>query len=521
MSDSEDLDDFDIILNSNQLETDSDDEYINNNNNKYRNRTANKKRGKKKTKIKDEDISFISGGLLNLNAEINEEPVEESKPKPSVVLNDASLSKLYGKGLNMIKKMGYKGGNLGTSSNIPEERKPSQDYTKSPQRQNLAQDNYRKLNHKKHEIILEIKKLTDNNMEIQLDIKLLNSNINSKQSVINNINDNKSLVTDNFKQLLSSLMSTDEKTSEDNLREEELINKIIKILVDNNNLLKKIIKIMFKTKFKNKNESNLDFVSNLLRNENVLSNPAVYHTVMDCVNYYVINNLITYYKSNLNLENVEKCIGIYNMIKAVKTDLNAVNKFLVSKFCKEIDTNFRTSHMVTFPFLEFLDDDEIEVITRRFVSKFEGELTHLNLNEGEKIDQLLQILNNWSSLLSNSSDVVYNVLYNKLKDYPMDNNHVDNGSDKVSEVLKNVMKFEKMVNIKDLLEKTVILNFRNNLVEEISSALSYSTVESCVESYLNFKSALPEYINNDQNIQNNYYRPILQNIDLYVNKASQ
>uniref|UniRef100_A0A3B0MR50 G-patch domain-containing protein n=1 Tax=Theileria annulata TaxID=5874 RepID=A0A3B0MR50_THEAN len=514
MSDSEDLDDFDIILNSNQLDTDSDEEYTNKN--KYRNRTANKKRTKKKSRIKDEDISFISGGLLNLNAETNEEPVEETKPKPNVQLNDASLSKLYGKGLNMIKKMGYKGGTLGTSSNIPEDRKVSQDYPKSPQRQNLAQDNYRRLNHKRQEIILEIKKLSENNLEIQLDIKLINNNINNKQSVINNINDNKSLVADNFKHLLSSLTSCDEKTVDDNLREEQLINKIIEILIDNNNLLKKVIKIIFKKKFKVKNDSNLDFVSNLLRNENVLSNPAVYNTVLDCVNYYLINNLITYYKSNLNLENIEKCIGIYNMIKGVKINLEAVNKFLISKFCKEIDTNLKTSHMVTFPFLEFLEDDEIEVITRKFTSKFEEEFKILSLNEGEKIDQLFQILNNWSSLLSNPSDVVYNVLYNKLTSYSIEDNPND-----VSDVLRNVMKFEKMVNVKELLEKTIILSFRNHLTREISSTLSYSAVESCVDLYLKFKSSLPDYINSDKNIQNNYYRPILQNIDLYVNKSSQ
>ncbi|UVC49474.1 hypothetical protein MACK_003310 [Theileria orientalis] len=594
------------------------------------------------------------------------------KEEGEMGLNEDNIQKMYGKGLNMLKKMGYKGGGLGRdgkglvkpllfttnkTNNLTYKIEKSETYEPTVSGEIVGkevdwltqlQNSYNELVDKNEMIKKNKRELETNNVKLGTELKQLNEQIKKKMKQLETIKLIKPTIVYNYKEYILLLdetnlkrIVTDTTTSSSGISKnmsnkiDEIVKKLLVLLNSlnqlklNNKLYKTAIKLTFKKVFIPEYYNNLVNYGKffeLLPTINKYYNNN-YNRGYDeedkgymnkVYNYYIINELIKYYRDEWNIMNIDEGINIYQQISKYlseyysnennyedetyinsefndgynrkyvgredvkenrllmnnRKDNNGLNRLLMAVLNKLNNymensklENLYNSHIITFAWLQYLNDRQIEVLVNKYmeelfkkeeslVPNYELEYQHKNgigSSSSGKVKIYESIQNNWGRLMEDKEvfgEKVYNKLYAQLNS--MNYSYYDENREKLKELLNNVVEWNVILgndNMVKLMSSTLMYKFGKSIREKVVQLSEMYTdikeyrssdyeneegydeldkvdgkkkklvklMEDIEESYLYFKSILPDYINKNRDVQVNHYKVILKSMESFMN----
>ncbi|UKJ88095.1 hypothetical protein MACJ_000538 [Theileria orientalis] len=593
------------------------------------------------------------------------------KEEREMGLSEDNIEKMYGKGLNMLKKMGYKGGGLGrdgkglvkpllfttnkTNDNVTYKIEKSEGYESTESGERVGkemdwltqlQNSYNELVNKNEMIKKNKRELETDNLKLGTELKQLNEQIKKKTKQLETIKLIKPTIVYNYKDYillldetnLNSIVAHSANTTTGtsthmSSKIDEIVKKLLVLLNSlnqlqlNNKLYKTAIKLTFKKVFIPEYYNNL---VNYIKFFELLPTINKYYNkhnsgydedekgyMNKVYNYYIINELIKYYRDEWNIMNIDEGINIYQQISKYlseyyssesnyeeemyinnefndgynrkygssqdveenrllmnnrKEDNNGLNRLLraiLNKLNKYMENskleNLYNSHIIMFAWLQYLNDKQIEGLVNKYMEElfkkeeslipnYQLEYQHKNgIASSGKVKIYENIHNNWGKLMADKEvfgDRVYNRLYSQLNS--MNYSYFDQNKEKLKELVNNVVEWNVILgndNTVRLISGTVMYKFGKSIREKVvqlsemykdikehrsgdygNEEGDYESdkfdekrkelvklMEHIEESYLYFKSILPNYVNSNRDIQVNHYKVILKSMESFMN----
>ncbi|BAM39166.1 uncharacterized protein TOT_010000627 [Theileria orientalis strain Shintoku] len=578
------------------------------------------------------------------------------KEESEMGYNEDNIQKMYGKGLNMLKKMGYKGGALGrdgkglvkpllfttnkTKDNVTYKIERSETYETTESGERVGKEMnwltqleniYKELVDKNETIKKNKRELETNNVKLGAEIKQIKEQIRKKAKKLETIKLIKPTIVYNYKEYILLLDET-------NLQ--GIVVKKLLVLLNslnqlkvNNKLYKTAIKLTFKKVFIPEYYNNIEDYRKVFESLPTINKyyRNKYNSEYDedekgymkkVYNYYIINELIKYYRDEWNIMNIDEGINIYQKIceylsecysnenkyedeKYINNEFNdeysgkyggreevEENKLLtsnrkendngLSRLLRTILNKLRSymersklkslynSHIVMFAWLQYLNDQQIEGLANKYMEElfkreeslipsYEVEYQQKSANSGSdggsKVKIYENIQSNWGKLMADKEvfgDKVYNKLYTQLNS--MNYNYYDENREKLKELVNNVVEWVVILGndgVVRLISSTLMHKFGRSVREKVANLSErymemkedgrsdddeeeeegvvesdqlnvkrkklIQLMEDIEESYMYFKSILPDYVNSNRDVQVNHYKVILKSMESFMN----